>query len=370
MEAEFSLDRRQRELAPDLRRAMRRARAAHGTPYLDQLREMAVLSLWHHGLEPAEYYLYGLCDHRRYDPVARRSFVGARSAWGRGPLALAPEITSKLGFERMMRDRGLPTTQTLARFGGGGAPDGVRHLADPSALSRFLREASDRKLFGKPVASTGGAGALPIEGWEPATDHILITEGRATSVLHLTRLLEPFLAEGYLLQAMLAPHRELAGLMGRLSTVRVLVCRRGPDTLIHRAAWKIPVAGNDSDGFSIAGNLLGAVDPETGRVWRVVDDVHPRQSEIERHPDSGLPLHRALPVWTTLRATVLAAAELFPASPCMAFDLALADDGPTLVGMADGIGDPMVLQLAHDRGLDDQGFGGDLRHASPLRRAA
>ena len=118
------------------------------------------------------------------------------------------------------------------------------------------------------------------------------------------------------------------------------------------------------------GNLLGAIDPDTGRVWCVVDDVHPRQRELDRHPDIGLPLHRTLPEWTTLRATVLAAAELFPASPCLAFDVALADDGPTLVGMADGVGDPLLLQLAHDRGLDDQGFIGDLQPASPPRRAA
>ena len=67
MNAEFSLDQPRRERAPDLRQAMRQARLAHGVAYLDQLRDMLLLGLSPHGLEPADYYLYGLCDHRRHD---------------------------------------------------------------------------------------------------------------------------------------------------------------------------------------------------------------------------------------------------------------------------------------------------------------
>lgn len=371
MQAEFSLDRRRRDMAPDLRRAMRRARLAHGAFYLDQLREMLVLGLWHHGLEPAEYYQYGLCDQGRHDPAARRSFVGQRGRWGCGPLALSPAVTSRLGFERMMRGQGLPVAHTLARYGGSGPPAGVRHLADAAALGRFLRESADRRLFGKPLVRAEGACVLPVEGWEPATDRIRLGRGRTASVLRLQRLLEPFAGDGYLFQARLDTHADLAPLLiGALCTVRVLACRRGRELGLHRASWRIPAAGNDTDCFSTPGNLLGAVDPETGRVWRVVDDVHPRQRVVDAHPDSGLPLHRTLPDWTTLRATVLAAAELFPATPCVAFDVALTDDGPVLLSMAEGAGNPLLLQLAQDRGLDDGAPIGDAQPAPTPRRAA
>lgn len=367
MEAGFSLDRGRRETLADLRRAMRQARLVHGTPYLDQLREILVLGVGRHALEPVEYFLYGLCDHRRHDRQDRRAFVGGGRPWGRGPLPLSARITSKLGFERMMREHGLPTTLTLARYGGEGPPAGVRLLADEVALGRFLREAADRRLFGKPLAGSGGRCALAIGGWEPATDRVRGPAGDGVPVLKLLRLLRPFAADGYLLQACLAPHPELAPVHpGRVSTVRALVRRMGSAAALDRAACRIPAAGNPADGFWTPGNLLGAVDPDTGRVWRVVDDFHPRQRVIRLHPDSGLPLHnRTLPDWTTLRATVLAAAELFPASPCLAFDAALTDDGPVLLGVEEGAGDPVLLQLAHGRGLGD-----DLPAAAAAGRAA
>ncbi|HMR31038.1 MAG TPA: sugar-transfer associated ATP-grasp domain-containing protein [Geminicoccaceae bacterium] len=350
------MDRRRRQTLADLRAAMRRARLAHGTSYLDQLREVLLLGMWQHGPEPLEYYLYGLCDHRRHDRQDRRAFVGGRRPWGRGPLPLSPRVTSKLGFERMMREHGLPATLTLARYGGGGPPAGVRHLPDAPALGRFLREAADRRLFGKPLPGSAGSCALAIEGWEPATDSVRAGPAGGVAVLKLQRLLQPFAGSGYLLQAALSPHPELAPVLGgRISTVRALVRRTGAEAFLDRAAWKIPAAGNVADGFWTPGNLLGAVDPDTGRVWRVVDDFHPRQRLIADHPDSGLPLHhRTLPDWTMLRATVLAAAELFPASPCLAFDVALTDDGPVLTGLEDGAGDPVLLQLAHDRGLGQE----------------
>ncbi len=351
---------------------MRQARLVHGTPYLDQLREILVLGLWQHGPDPLEYYLYGLGDHRRHDRHGRRAFVGGRRPWGRGPLPLSSRITAKLGFERMMRQHGLPTTLTLARYGGEGPPSGFRHLADAAVLGRFLREAADRRIFGKPLASRAGRCVLAIEGWEPATDRLRAGTAEGVSVPRLQRLLEPFAAEGYLLQALLSPHPELAAVLsGRLSTVRALVRRDGSAAFLCRAAWKIPAAGNLADGFRTPGNLLGAVDPDTGRVWRVVDDFHPRQRLVAAHPDSGLPLrHLTLPDWTMLRATVLAAAELFPASPCLVFDVALTDDGPVLTGLEDGAGDPVLLQLAHDRGLGEDLPAVGLAAPGPSRRVA
>jgi hypothetical protein len=109
-------------------------------------------------------------------------------------------------------------------------------------------------------------------------------------------------------------------------------------------------------------------------VWRVVDDIHPRQREIEHHPDSGARLRDlVLPDWTGLRALVLAATELFPASRRLGLDVALTDDGPVLVEVAPHGGDPLLVQLAHDQGLLDaafERFRAGLVAARPARRAA
>ena len=53
MDAEFSLDQPMREPGPDLRKALRLARIAYGTTYLDQLGEMLALGLARNGLELA-----------------------------------------------------------------------------------------------------------------------------------------------------------------------------------------------------------------------------------------------------------------------------------------------------------------------------
>lgn len=357
---------------PDLRQALRLARSVYGTAYLDQLGEMLALGLARNGIAPAEYCFYGLADHARHDRAARRSFLGSAGAASLRQLMPASDASGKLRFERLMRAHGLPTTRTLARYGGYGPPDGVRRLADATALGRYLREAADQRLFGKPAVSAEGRGMVAIDGWEPATDRLAMPVGHAVPVLTLLRLLEPFERDGCLLQERLATHPELALLLrGQMSTVRTLVLADDDGPRLHRVAWRIPAAGNLADGFRCRGNLLAAVDPDTGRVWRVVDDVHPRQRLVERHPDSGLPLHdRILPDWTMLRATVLAAAELFPGSPLLAFDVALTEDGPVLVGLERGTGDPAVLQLAHDIGLLDTALIRLVDGPRPMRRAA
>lgn len=374
MDTEFSLDPPRRERASDLRRALRLAKNAYGTPYLDQLGEMLALGLARNGLDPAEYHLYGLADHVRRDRAVRRSFLGTAGARSLRQVLPMPssDASGKLRFERLMRSHGLPTTHTLARYGGKGPPDGIRHLADAAALGRFLRESADRYLFGKPAWSAEGQGMVSIDGWEPATDRLATGAGTAVSTLTVLRLLEPFERDGYLLQGRLATHPELSPLLGgQLSTVRALVLDDGDGPRLQRAAWRVPARGNIADGFWRRGNLLAAVDPETGRIWRVVDDIHPRQCVVERHPDSGQPLHdRMLPEWTMLRATVLAAAELFPGSPLLAFDVALTEDGPVLTDMAGGTGDPVVLQLAHDSGLLDGALVCLVDSPWPVRRAA
>jgi hypothetical protein len=374
----FGLGVQRRERPLDLAEAMRWAAALHGLTLVDQVHDILRLGLGRGRLEPREYFLYGLCDHARHDLQSRRSFLGRVAArrLGRGQAGgegAAP--CDKLQLERMLRAHGLPTATTLARYGGEGLPNGVRHIADEAALRLFLREVEERPLLGKPLRGGTGIDVLGILGWEPATDGVVLAHGRRVTVLRMVTALAPFAAGGYLFQLPLRPHPELLAVHGSaLSTVRVLVLQDRGGPLIHRCAWKVPACGNLADSFWRQGNLLAALDPDTGRVWRVVDDIHPRQREIEHHPDSGARLRDlVLPDWTGLRALVLAATELFPASRRLGLDVALTDDGPVLVEVAPHGGDPLLVQLAHDQGLLDaafERFRAGLVAARPARRAA
>ena len=215
-----------------------------------------------------------------------------------------------------MRAHGLPTTRTLARYGGTARRRRAAPAGRPGARAVPAR-AAERRLFGKPPAGAAGRAGSAIDGWEPATDSLSLSDGERVSVLRLQRLLEPFAADGYLLQHGCC----------RIRSWRPC-CRPRVDRPRAGAGERVrPVPASRrlentrrpqfADGFWSAGNLLAAIDPDTGRVWRVVDDIHPRQREIELHPDSRLPLHASHPARLDDAACHGAGrGELFPANPC------------------------------------------------------
>ena len=128
----------------------------------------------------------------------------------------------------------------------------------------------------------------------------------------------------------------------------------GDSPEIVRVGWKIPAGDNMADNFWRPGNMPGcrAVDPMTGVVQRVVDDVYPRLAEVADHPDSGKPLTgMQLPDWQAMREMVVEASRLWGQLPLLGWDIALTDKGPLAVEVEGNGGHPMMTQLAHGRGL-------------------
>ena len=153
-------------------------------------------------------------------------------------------------------------------------------------------------------------------------------------------------------QERLRPHPDVEAVLGnRIGTLRVLVVNSDISEIV-RIGWKIPAGDNMADNFWRQGNMLAAVDPMTGVVQRVVDDVYPRLAEVTHHPDSGKPLTgMQLPDWQKMREMVLTASRVWPELPFLGWDIALTDKGPLAVEVEGNGGHPMMTQLAHGQGL-------------------
>ena len=119
-----------------------------------------------------------------------------------------------------------------------------------------------------------------------------------------------------MLQSVARPHPELDARFGpRLATARVVVLVDDSGPLIHRAVLRIPVGKNMIDNFrhGATGNLLGAIDVETGELFNFIGRKGSRLEPILAHPDTGQPIIGCtLPDWQQAVAMCLRAAPLFP----------------------------------------------------------
>ncbi len=345
---------------------LRAAQETSGKPYAQQVAEILGLMMGPGKIDAWEYFMYGLYDDRLYSADDKARFVGRKliRTLTRRYLkdALAPVTTDKMRFYAHMQARGFAAPRTLAVFRKRRRYEGAPMLDDLDAVARFLREGLAYPAFAKPVEYTRSIGVARLEGYDRATDTLRLGDGRRVAVADFVAEVAGFAKHGYLFQEPLVPHPEIAALCGpRVSTVRALVLLEDDGPHILRAAWKVPVGDNPADNFWRRGNMLAAVEVETGRVARVIERGFPGQEEIETHPDTGARLAGAsLPDWPALRALCLAAATAFPGSPIQGWDIALCETGPIAVEVEGNGGDPMMTQLPWRRGLLDDRFAAHL----------
>lgn len=104
------------------------------------------------------------------------------------------------------------------------------------------------------------------------------------------------------------------------------------------------MASNVADNFWREGNVLAAVDRDTGAVTRAIvrrGEGRPEETDI----GSG-----SVPDWGNACGMVLEAAAVVPGIRTQSWDVALTDRGPVLLEVNFG-GDLNLHQLAHDRGI-------------------
>ena len=130
---------------------------------------------------------------------------------------------------------------------------------------------------------------------------------------------------GFLSQRRLTPHPGLSRLFGStLCSVRLLVLLTADGLVVHRTVAKIATGANPADNFWRSGNMLGAVDRDTGVIWRVVRGTGADMVVDEADPDTGQPITgNTLPGWTETLELARTAVQVLPGTLAQRLDLSL-----------------------------------------------
>jgi hypothetical protein len=296
-------------------------------------------------LSADEFFYYGL-DREHVSPAQARSYVGKKRQH-RMHLACndpgwASVSTDKLQFYTLMAGAGLPTPDTV-----GVASDRphapYRHAPLSAEGVRDLLKDEAPPLYGKPLSGMYSLGGLLIDSFD---DQGVVLRGTgSTSWNQAAGYMVRVCPTGYLFQRLLSSHPELADLTGgTVPTLRLLIIASARPTILS-ATLKLPMASNLADNFWREGNVLAAVDRETGRLTRAIargGDGLPAEIDI----CSG----RSVPEWDRATEVALRAAAVVPGIRTQSWDVALTDHGPVLLELNFG-GDLNLHQLAHDRGI-------------------
>ena len=299
------------------------------------LREVVSLRHGAGKLTPNEYFYYRLWD-RALSAAEKRRFVGKQAQHPMHLVCNDPgwyaAAADKLLFQTLMAGSRLPVPPLLAVTQPGRRAGEAHVLGSPHEIARFLRDPQIYPLFAKPIAGKYSLSVFSADRFDATTDKVLLLGGERKTAESLAADLAG--GTGYVIQRRLDPDARLARPFGpRLWSVRALVLSGQSGPVIHRAVAKIATGNNPADNFWRQGNMLGAIEIETGIISRAVRGTGAEMSVNEAHPDTKRPIIGTLiPQWDALARLVISAAESLPGIRTQWRDIALAAEGPVLLG--------------------------------------
>jgi hypothetical protein len=313
-----------------------------------------------HGLGLSEYLDFQLYLND-LSPEAKREFCGFR---GQDALeqVLIDDTSRLISLDKftmyaVLSAYGLPIPALRASYGTA-RPRGfgpLRSLTTPAELEAFLREPGQLPLYVKPSYGAYGRGNVLIQALDG--DQLLLGSGERVAVAAFVASLDVNRTLGWVLQQPLTPHPAVEQLTGspKISGLRVhsFLTPRGP--VLTRAMFKINAGLRDSDNFEhgASGNLLAAVDLDTGRLTRVVAGTGANQQRNPVLARTGQTIEGAtVPDWPAVVNLVLEAHRAVPGYLMPGWDIALCGDGPRILEV-NAFGDVDLTQHAHRRGFLD-----------------
>src|SRR5262249_55610763 len=233
----------------------------------------------------------------------------------------------KLLWSAILAGARLPIPETVAVFSEKGRHGIYRPLADKPALAQFISDPANHPLFCKPVDGMFSIGAFRIEGANASM--LMLSGGEQRSAEDVGRFMSSLAPAGYLLQKVLKPAAAMAPTIGNaLSSIRFLLLLTEQGPAIESAVMKIPQRDQVADNYWRDGNMLGAIDLDSGRITRVVIGTGAGLKTIAHGVDGAALAGSAVPDFDAARSLCVKGAMLFPGIRTQSWDVALAADGP------------------------------------------
>ena len=344
---------------PPINTMLERVAKEFGKPLGAQVGELVRLCIGGNKLSAEEYYEFRLFDEK-YSTEDKLEFLGIRkyteiwnavfkdnNVWG--------IVLDKIASGGMFRGLGLPTTETLAIYSKTMSVPAIESLKDGAAVAAFLRANKNRAMFAKPVSSHQSIGSVAIDGIED--DAVRCGDGTSIAIDEFVRFVTEAFADGYLFQARVSPHVDIARICGnRVATARIVTTCVAGEADAMRAVFKLPVGDSMADNFWRGGNIVADIDMETGRLGRAVSGTGLDQVETTHHPDTDATITGTeLPMWQEARDLALNAQGLLNQVPLIGWDIAISNAGPLIIE-ANETPDLALMQYASGRGMLDDKF--------------
>ena len=311
-----------------------------GKAYFRQIVEIFQLTCGPLKLGIQEYYELEIFDDAFYNAERKRDCVG----W-----VASDRIDKKLNLAywratandkvlnyALLKHFGLKIPETLATYSTKKRRIGSEVvLTNAVELGEFMMKAMPFPVFVKPVHGTYGRGTFSLVSYDAVTQNFEDATGKSVPMeVVLAECLKPKYL-GMLIQKCLEPHGEVRRWVGATtSCVRVIIALIDGIPCVHFAFWKIARAHNITDNFHMGstGNLLAALNKDTGLIERVVTGLWPSGVSLTHHPDTQHELvGKTLPDWHRAMEICKAAAICLPGLRLQHWDVAFCSDGPVLM---------------------------------------
>jgi hypothetical protein len=338
---------------------LKAASEKYGKPLQQIVMEIARLGFGAGRITAEEYFTLRLFDDAniRGDKAAFCGMASMRKLWPEvnfmqewfGPM------TDKLAFDTLLLGFGYPAIRTRAYYSDQLPVPALRNLRSKADLRAFLTDPASYPFFSKPRSSSLSLGSASAEGYDAETGVIRLQGGKSVGLDRFIDDIAMHFGAGYMFQERVKPHAGVRAICGdRLATVRIYTINgeHGPE--VFRIVWKVPGGKNVADNFWRKGNILAAVDYETGTITRAIQGFAMDQVELEKHPDTGHQLVGiAIPNFQTCIDVALEAARLFADIRVIGWDIAPTEEGAVIV---EGNYAPefKLVQMAERRGIFDQ----------------
>lgn len=356
LEAAEAPSRTEKESLHPLPRMLQTVAERHGKPLQQVVFEMAKFGFGPGKITIDDYFALRLFDDDALKGVDKRTFAGPRAF-----SAIEADINynkhwlvatgHKLVTEALMRGFGFPVARTKAVHSVIANYPAFTSLKTAARINAYLADESNYPLFCKPIDASASVGTFALDGFDPATRMLRLSNGRLIALDSFVSDIVSRHGDGYLFQERLLAHPDVIRLCGdRIPTIRFYTIN-GPDgPEMFRAVWLIPTG--DSVAATVPDqNILAAIDYRSGRIVRAITGNALDQRDVEFHPDTGTRIMGfEIPDWHESRDMVLEAAKALDELPLIGWDIAPTADGGVILEASDRP-DFMPVQRAERRGI-------------------